>query len=59
MEKTLKDLPPEIYMKILDYSSTESIIELSKTSSFVDMSSLKTGFYALRINGLNYTIIKD
>jgi dienelactone hydrolase len=35
------------------------LILKTKTSSFVDLSSLKTGFYALRINGLNYTIIKD
>lgn len=35
------------------------LILKTKTSSLVDLSSLKTGFYALRINGFNYTIIKD
>lgn len=35
------------------------LILKTKTNSLVDLSSLKTGFYALRINGFNYTIIKD
>jgi len=35
------------------------LILKTKTSTLVDLSSLKTGFYTLRINGFNYTIIKD
>lgn len=37
----------------------EQILRTKTTNSLVDLSSLKTGFYTLRINGLNYSIIKD
>jgi dienelactone hydrolase len=35
------------------------LVLTTKTSSLVDLSGLKSGFYTFRINGVNYTIIKD
>jgi dienelactone hydrolase len=35
------------------------VVYVTKTNSIVDLSALKTGFYTIKINNFNYSIIKD
>jgi dienelactone hydrolase len=35
------------------------VVYVTKTNSLVDLTSLKTGFYTIKINNFNYSIIKD
>ncbi len=59
IEQLLIDNPNGNELTIEIVNLLGQLVLQEKTSSLVDVSGLKTGFYTLRINGINYTIIKD